>query len=88
MSKQTFNKLSPETQALVREAAKKAIDRQRETVASNNGEVLEQIKAAGMSVNEVDDINAFRDKVSNVYDDYREKIGSEIVDTALQQVSE
>ena len=41
-----------------------------------------------MSVNEVDDINAFRDKVSNVYDDYREKIGSEIVDTALQQVSE
>lgn len=88
MSKQTFKKLSPESQELVQQAAKRAIDRQRETVAINNGEVLEQIKAAGMSVNEVDDISAFRDKVSSVYDDYRDKIGSDIVDTALQQVSE
>lgn len=88
MSKQTFNKLSPDTQERVRQAAKRAIDRQRETVAANNGEVLDQIKAAGMTVNEVDDINAFRSKVSNVYDEYRDKIGSDIVDTALRQVSE
>ncbi|SFR48520.1 tripartite ATP-independent transporter solute receptor, DctP family [Marinobacter gudaonensis] len=88
MSKQTFNKLSADTQEKVRQAARRAIDRQRETVAANNGEVLEQIKAAGMTVNEVDDINAFRNKVSGVYDEYRGKIGSDIVDTALKQVSE
>lgn len=88
MSKQTFNKLSEETQALVRQAATRAIERQRETVAANNGEVLEQIKAAGMTVNEVEDINAFRNKVSGVYDEYRSKIGSDIVDSALKQVSE
>ncbi|WP_296936337.1 TRAP transporter substrate-binding protein [uncultured Marinobacter sp.] len=88
MSKQTFNKLSPETQELVREAAKKAIDRQRETVASNNGNVLDQIKAAGMTVNEVDDVEAFRSKVANVYDEYRSKIGADILDKALEQVAE
>lgn len=88
MSKQTFNKLSEENRALVRQAATRAIERQRETVAANNGEVLEQIKAAGMTVNEVDDINAFRNKVSGVYDEYRSKIGADIVDTALKQVSE
>jgi TRAP-type transport system periplasmic protein len=88
MSKQTFNKLSPETQELVHQAAKRAIDRQRETVASNNGEVLDQIKAAGMTVNEVDDVEAFRSKVANVYDEYRSKIGADILDKALEQVAE
>jgi len=88
MSRQTFNKLSSDQQELVRQAASKAIERQRATVASNNDEVLEQIKAAGMSVNEVDDISAFRSKVANVYDEYRDKIGADIVDGALKQVSE
>ena len=88
MSKQTFNKLSPELQEAVREASQKAIQRQRETVAANNDQVLEQIKAAGMTVNEVDDVNAFRDKVAGVYDSYRNKIGADIMDDALAQVSE
>lgn len=88
MSKQTFGKLSSDTQEKVRQAAKRAIERQRETVASNNDEVLEQIQAAGMKVNEVDDVEAFRNKVSGVYDEYRSKIGSEILDTALEQVAE
>ncbi|WP_372994462.1 TRAP transporter substrate-binding protein [Marinobacter sp.] len=88
MSKQTFNKLSPETQDLVQQAARKAIDRQRETVASNNDAVLNQIEAAGMTVNEVDDVEAFRSKVANVYDEYRSKIGTDILDMALEQVAE
>ena len=88
MSKQTFQKLSSENQEVVRQAAKRAIERQRATVASNNDEVLAQIEAAGMSVNEVDDVGAFRNKVSGVYDEYRSKIGADIVNTALEQVAE
>ncbi|MEC7816800.1 MAG: TRAP transporter substrate-binding protein [Pseudomonadota bacterium] len=88
MSKQTFNKLSPELQEAVRQASQKAIQRQRETVAANNDQVLEQIQAAGMTVNEVDDVNAFRDKVAGVYDSYRNKIGADIMDAALAQVAE
>jgi TRAP-type C4-dicarboxylate transport system substrate-binding protein len=88
MSKQTFNKLSPELQDAVRQASKNAIERQRETVAANNEQVLEKIKAAGMTVNEVDSVDAFRAKVSGVYDSYRGKIGADIVDQALAQVSE
>lgn len=88
MSKQTFSKLSDENQEVVRQAAKRAIQRQRETVASNNDAVLDQIRAAGMSVNEVDDVAAFRSMVSGVYDEYRGKIGADIVNTALEQVAE
>ncbi|WP_235937615.1 TRAP transporter substrate-binding protein [Marinobacter caseinilyticus] len=88
MSKQTFEKLSAENQALVRQAAKRAIKRQRETVAANNEGVLEQIQAAGMSVNEVDNVDAFRSMVSSVYDEYRGKIGADLVNKALEQVAE
>lgn len=88
MSKQTFSKLSADQQDMVREAAKKAIERQRETVSSNNEGVLEQIREAGMTVNEVDDVEAFRDKVSSVYEEYRSKIGADILDAALDQVTE
>jgi len=88
MSKQTFNKLSTDQQAMVRQAAARAIERQRETVAANNDGVLDQIRSAGMEVNEVDDVEAFRVKVADVYDEYRSKIGADILDTALEQVSE
>lgn len=88
MSKQTFDKLSADNQALVRKAAQRAIQRQRETVEANNDNVLEQIRAAGMKVNEVDSVDAFRSKVADVYDEYRDKIGADIVDAALKQVSE
>jgi tripartite ATP-independent transporter DctP family solute receptor len=88
MSKQTFNKLSSDKQDMVKKAAQRAIERQRETVAGNNDGVLEQIRAAGMAVNEVDDVAAFRSKVAGVYDEYRNKIGADILDAALEQVSE
>jgi hypothetical protein len=36
----------------------------------------------------VDDVAAFRSKVAGVYDEYRNKIGADILDAALEQVSE
>lgn len=88
MSAETFNGLSEAQREIVREAARAAIERQRETVASNNAEVLADIEEAGMSVNEVENSQAFRDRVKPVYEDYRDAIGAELVDMALEQVSE
>lgn len=88
MSSQTFDGLSAEQQKAVREAAEAAIERQRETVEANNADVLKKIKDAGMKVNEVDDVQAFRDRVKPVYKEYRDKIGADLVDMALKQVSE
>ncbi|WP_440996632.1 TRAP transporter substrate-binding protein [Arhodomonas sp. SL1] len=88
MSKQTFDALSPELQEAVRSAAETAIERQRETVAGNNDEILANIREAGMEVNDVEDVEAFRDRVSGVYEEYRDAIGPELLDRALEQVSE
>lgn len=40
-----------------------------------------------MKVNEIEDVEAFRAKVANVYDAYSDKIGADLVDKALDQVS-
>ena len=41
-----------------------------------------------MEVNDIDDVEAFRAKVASVYDAYSDKIGADLVDKALGQVSE
>ncbi len=88
MSKDVFDGLSEELQDAVRDAAKRAIERQRATVAANEKDILQKIKDAGMKVNEIEDVEAFRAKVANVYDAYSDKIGADLVDKALGQVSE
>jgi tripartite ATP-independent transporter DctP family solute receptor len=87
MSKDVFDGLSEELQDAVRDAAKRAIERQRATVAANEKDILQKIKDAGMKVNEIEDVEAFRAKVANVYDAYSDKIGADLVDKALDQVS-
>ena len=88
ISKDVFNGLSEELQDAVGEAAKRAIERQRATVAANEKDILQQIKDAGMEVNDIEDVEAFRAKVASVYDAYSDKIGADLVDKALGQVSE
>ncbi len=88
ISKDVFDGLSEELQDAVRDAAKRAIERQRATVAANEKDILQQIKDAGMDVNEIEDVEVFRAKVANVYDAYSDKIGADLVDKALSQVSE
>lgn len=86
VSAQMWNRLDEAGRETVRQAARRAIERQRETVASNNETILDNIRAAGMAVNAVDDAAAFRDRVADVYESYRSAIGSEILDKALEQV--
>lgn len=85
LSKQFFDALSPELQDAVRTAADRAIKRQRSTMASMKDELLQKLGEAGMSINEVDDLQAFRDAVQPVYEEYRGRIGPELVDKAVEQ---
>lgn len=88
ISKQAMNSLSDEMQDTIRDAATKAIERQRETVAANDEEILNKIKEQGMEVNKVENVDAFREKVSSIYDEYRNKIGADLLDRTLELVTE
>lgn len=86
VSKQSFKRLSDDEQQAVRDAARAAIERQRKTSAENEADILQKIKDTGMEVNQVADLTAFRDRVSGIYDKYRDTIGPEVVDAALAKV--
>ncbi|EAZ99837.1 C4-dicarboxylate transport system (C4-dicarboxylate-binding protein) [Marinobacter sp. ELB17] len=87
MSKDVFDRLSEDQQKAVQDSSRKAIDRQRKKVASNEEEVLQRIKDAGMQVNEISNVELFRSKVASVYDEYSEAIGPDLLNKALDQVS-
>lgn len=85
-SQRTFSKLSDEEKAAFQDAVKAAIMKQREQVALNSAALTQQLQEAGMTVNEIDDPAAFREKVLPVYDEFKDKIGANLFDKALAQV--
>ncbi len=87
-SGRTWKKMSADEQKVVQAAAKKAIARQRKTVADNNVEMLQKLKDAGMQVNEIPDLSQFRKRAAGIYDEYRKTIGADVVDAALKQVAQ
>ena len=86
MSKKTFDKLSPELQEKVREAARMAIQEQRKKNQANTEEIIASIREAGMQVNEISDPATFRQLVKPVYDQFKPKIGEALFDKALKAV--
>lgn len=86
MSQRTFDRLSPEQQDAVRAAAQAAAIAQRATVAENTNAIIQALEADGMVINEVDDPGAFRSLVTPVYDEFRDSIGSDLLDAALAAV--
>ena len=80
-------RLTKEQQEAVLRAAPKAIAAQRVQVADNTKQIIEELKAAGMTVNEISDPAAFRAKVTGVYDRFKPRIGAELMDKALAEVN-
>ncbi|AFK57255.1 TRAP transporter substrate-binding protein DctP [Tistrella mobilis] len=87
ISKRSFEKMTKEQQEAVLRAAPKAIAAQRAQVADNTRQIIEELKAAGMTVNEISDPAAFRSKVTGVYDRFKPRIGAELMDKALAEVN-
>ncbi|MCD6681791.1 MAG: TRAP transporter substrate-binding protein [Burkholderiaceae bacterium] len=88
ISEQTFRKFDKTMQDNIRQAARNTITRQRETMAKNDEDILNKIREAGMKVNEVPDLGAFRALEAEVYKKYRAKIGADVLDAALKEVQE
>jgi tripartite ATP-independent transporter DctP family solute receptor len=85
-SKRSLEKLSDENQEIVRKAARLAIDRQRVKSAKNSEEIIELLKAEGMQVNSINNPKEFRSLVTEIYDEFRGKIGEDLVEQALAEV--
>lgn len=83
MSKRTMQKLPPDLQAAVREAAKEAVAEQRKTHRALAQEMVSVLEKKGMKVNAVQDPAVFRKAVLPIYEKYRGAIGSDVLDTVL-----
>ena len=86
VSERTFGKLSAEEQAAFKAATSAAIEKQRAQVAEASAALIEQLKAAGMTVNDIEDPAAFRKQVLPVYDEFKGAIGEDLFDKALAAV--
>ena len=86
VSMKTWNKLTPEMQEAFQKAALLGNKVQRKKVGGNNATLMKEMEAKGVKINQVKDPAAFRAKVLPVYDAFRDQIGSELLDKALEAV--
>lgn len=88
MSEIFWEDSSPEEQQLFREAAKEALAHQREITRADNEKLLESIAAAGVTVTRL--TNEAREEFVNatapLYDQFRDRIGGELLDAVLEAV--
>jgi len=89
ISKASFNKLSDTQKDALRKASTIACQEQRVRGAAQEAEIIANLKAKGrMEINDVADTAPFREAMQPVYEDYRDKIGSERLDGWLNAVGE
>ncbi|GAA0316504.1 DctP family TRAP transporter solute-binding subunit [Bacillus carboniphilus] len=74
ISESTWQELSPEMQEAVQKAADQARDYERQLLADNDAEYLEQLKSEGMKVNEVD-VEAFQKASEPIWEMYEDEFG-------------
>lgn len=85
VSDRFYKKLTDEEKVLFQDAVTAAIKDQRQQVQANEEVLIEQLKASGMQVNEVADVAVFSDKVTPVYEEFRQAIGGDLLDKARAQ---
>lgn len=85
-SKSFWESLSPELQEIFVTAAVEAGQEQREWLAGASEEMLSKMEAAGCEIVRDVDAAAFQAAVTPVYEMYREKIGSDLLNRAMEAV--
>ena len=75
-----WSQVSPEDQAIVKEAAVRWGNEQRKMVAESELELLEKLKANGMQVNEVDKA-AFVKALEPIWESQKETFGADLLAT-------
>jgi len=87
MSKRKYDRLSDEVKTAIDEAGREAVIAQREAVAKLEQQVLDDLRAAGMKVNEIKDPAQFRAMVAPVYEEFEDSIGPDLMKMTLDEVS-
>lgn len=83
-SKTFWEGLSPELQEIFTTAAVEAGQEEREWLAGKEEEMLSNMEEAGCNINRDVDQAAFAEASAPVYEEYREVIGSDLLDAALE----
>lgn len=79
MSKAIYEKLSPEQQKALKEAANEVAKWEFDTVKSMEAKEIEEIKTKGMKLNSVN-TQAFQDATKDIYAKYEPKFTKELID--------
>lgn len=87
MSERTFSGLPEDVQQAVLKAGEAAVARQRDAIAAVEQDVVNALTKAGMEVNEIEDVAAFRARVAPVYQKFEASIGSKLMNEALDAVA-
>jgi TRAP-type transport system periplasmic protein len=87
VSKKFLDKLTPQDREVVCEAGLPACEAQKEAVLVSAKEALGFLKEHGIETVEIENLQAFRDKVNNVYKDTGDRIGADIVAEARKLAS-
>jgi TRAP-type transport system periplasmic protein len=82
VSKKFMNRLSPEDQAIVREAGRPAVDAQVEGILSAEKTELAFLQERGIQVFSPENTKAFSDKMEVVYKNAADRIGTDLVKEA------
>jgi tripartite ATP-independent transporter DctP family solute receptor len=82
MSEITYQKLTPEQQKAVEEAAKEATTFENDLVAKQEVELLDLLKKSGMEVVELDTA-PFMEKAKTVHGEFAKKYGQELYDSIV-----
>jgi len=86
MNKRLFERLPPDLQKAVVEAGKVATAKQRARAAEVASEIVDKLKAHGMTVNPVADFTPFRESVKHVYQQFEPTIGADLLKETLAAV--
>lgn len=91
VSKTVWDSWSPEDQEIVREAAKEAAAHQLELSRAGmaDGTKLDEIRARGVEIHvpTAEEKAAFREATREVYDEWSERIGRDLVELAEQEIA-
>ena len=86
LSRSLWESLSPELQEIFQTAADEATHEQREWLQGVADGMLDEMEAAGCTIVRDVDVAAFQEAVAPIYESYRETIGSDLLDRALELV--
>lgn len=89
ISKKTWDKLTPEQQEILKEAAIEARDYMRELISEQTDKAIEEIKEKGMEVIEIneEEYKAFQEATKDVYKEFENEIGKEFLDNFLKTLA-